>query len=734
MSHRNLPPPLSKLISTLYRRTYASAAPLEKQSSKPYRASTPKISSLVLLSLGVVTTFLAASSSAGATDYEWIGQVNGAGNTGVSLDTDNEFERFTVITGGSNSSLWSATTEAVILDGQSLTVSDNGYVRVENTTSSDILSNNGGIRLQGGSTIDFTGLEFVRLVSVGGNHNTNESVVITAADLFSRNTIDISADTVQIIGDIENRYWLGNNINITLDGTDSYWYGSEVLFGINLTLSNGATWIYDADNESGIGSEGQLTNLTLDGGIIVLDDQIVDATYRNTVIENDFDRFTLRDVTSTEAKHTAVTIDNLSGMGGTFLLDLDWTANQGAKEASADGTSDFITIGAVEGDGSVQNIVVSNPSSVHLEDMNHGDKLYFASVKDGETTFTSNLDGIENRADELYSFVYATQSEVDAEDGLTYWYIGKSLGGTNENASLLTSAARAAYSLASDLDRFNERRGQSRRGERGSNGPWVRYRFSSIGIDNAFDMDKHMIQVGYDADVSQTESRKIVGVAFDYTRGETDIDRIDATGDNDRYGLNLYYTVLADCGGYADFNAKIGRIGSDYDARNSSGENIGADFWQTYYGLSAEFGYKVDLTNRFFLEPQAQMQVLRIEGSNFTTEGGVKAEIDDANSLIGRLGLRAGYSFSFAESLPASSVYAVADVLREFKGDTVLRAIGRSTFYEYDESGRETWFDAGIGADLSVNRTMNLWLDTKYVFGGDFENTWSLNAGVRWMF
>lgn len=700
----------------------------------PVSINTYSQSALRALSVALLAALPLTVSAAEGNKYEWIGQVDGNGNSGVSLGADNVFDNFYVIVGGTPPSYWNqaGTTEAVILNNQSLTVA--GTVRVENTTSHDALNNNGGIRLQSGSSLTLSG-ESVRLVSIGGSHSTNESVAITVADLLTKNTVDITAKTVQIIGDIENRYLSGNNINITFSGSDSYWYGSEVLGvlfrGTNITLADGATWIYDADNESGIGSEGYLNNLNLEGGVVILDDQIIDEKYSNTVIENEYNHFTLRNVTSTEVKHTAVTISRLTGTGGTFQLDLDWRTNQGQKTHADDGTSDFINIGTVVDEGSHQ-FVSFDQSKAHLDEMNVGDKLYFAGVGAGTTTFTTNADGEKSSADELYSFNYSTQSEVDANT--TYWFLTKSLGRTNENTTLLKSAALASYSLASDLDRFNERRGQSRHAERGASGPWVRYQFSSLGLDDAFDMDKHMIQVGYDADVSNSESRKIVGVAFDYTRGDTDIDSISATGDNDRYGLNFYYTVLADCGGYADFNAKIGRIGSDYDAHNSSGESIGADFWQTYYGLSAEFGYKHDFTSQLFVEPQAQMQVMRIEGADFTTDGGVRAHFENANSLIGRVGVRAGYEFSFAESLPASSIYVVADVLREFNGDTTWRAVGRSTSYVYDENGHETWYDAGIGADLSVNRNTNLWLDTKYVFGGDFENTWSLNAGVRWMF
>lgn len=217
------------------------------------------------LSVALLAALPLTASVAEENGYKWVGQVDANGNTGVSLGANNVFDNFYVIVGGTPSTYWNkaGTTEAIILNNQSLTV--DGTVRVENTTSHDALNNNGGIRVQSGSSLTLSG-EFVRLVSIGGSHSTNESVAITSADLFTKNTVDITAKTVQIIGDIENRYLYGNNINITFSGSDSYWYGSSVFFGANITLADGATWIYDADNESGIGSEGYLNNLNLEGG------------------------------------------------------------------------------------------------------------------------------------------------------------------------------------------------------------------------------------------------------------------------------------------------------------------------------------------------------------------------------------------------------------------------------------------------------------------------------------
>lgn len=584
--------------------------------------------------------------------------------------------------------------------------------------------------------MDFSNLDIVRIVSLGGNHSDNESSAITINSIFNSNSIDISGKIVQIIGAIEFQNILGSaTANITLDGKESFWFGSLVnnSFGnssLNLSLNNGATWIYDADNKSGQSQEGHLPSIELSGGQILLSDSRIFEIYRSTIINNNLgEDFTLGDFRDADSHYTHVTLDEVSGTGGTFIIDLDWKTSQGQKTFAQDGTSDFIEIGTVQ-DGSVQNIVFDQ-SKAHLEDMNIGDKLYFASVENGDTTFATNADGEYNSASELYTFNFETMKEWSEEDSLTYWYLTKSLGKTNENVTLLKDATLISYSLATDLDRFHERRGEARYANGTSDGLWVRYRFSNIGFDNAFDMDKNMFQIGFDRDVSTSGSRKIVGVAFDYTQANTDLLGFTGSGDNERYGLNFYYTLLADCGGYADFTAKIGRIGNDYGAQNSNGANIGADFWQTYYGIGAEFGYKYEFKSNVFIEPQAQLQIVHIEDARFTSNSGIEADIDNMNSIIGRLGFRAGYSFNSVEENQKNTVYLLADVMHEFDGDSNIYAIGASMPYSDDSSGSDTWYDVGIGTNLMLSNNSKLWLDTKHIFGGIYNSSWQINAGIN---
>lgn len=687
-----------------------------------------------LLTIAILST---SSIAFGATKIEWAGAASGSGDSQITSEFSNgkyddiEISGIEIFLEG-YANLWNNgdTTEGLILKGKNLTVQGNDKnVTIVNVSQNDRIENNGGLYAKNGSEINFNNLQNVYIAAIGGKEERNDSTAISAK--VAGNKVSVSGNTVRLIGSLDVSGF-GNQIEVSMSGKDSFWYGSKCGTGflteVTISLANQATWIFNA-SESKYNQNGQLDNLSLDGGIVVIADEIVWQTYENTIIKDSTgNEYVLSDYRNRDGKYSEVDISNLTGPGGIFKVDLDWQSNKGAKKYTD--TSDFIKIGKVE-DNSNQTVWF-DISKAHLDEMKDGDKLYFASVGSGDTTFSTNADGEVSSADEIYSFKYSTQSEKS--DKLTYWFLTKSQGGTNENVALLRNAALASYSLASDLDRFHERRDEARYEEVGAGGLWARYRYSDIGRDNTFDMDKNMIQVGYDKEVSTADSRKIVGIAFDYTHADTDLTGISGSGTNDRYALNLYYSVLADCGGYADFTARIGRLGSDYDLRNQAGQKIGSSFWQTFYGVSAEFGWRYDLNDTFFIEPQTQLQIIRIEGDQFETDGGIKAQIADTNSVIGRIGLRAGSTFTLGSAEHKSSAYVFADALREFKGDYAFAAAGHSTAGDFTYSGKETWYDAGIGTNVALSSNINFRLNAKYIFGGVFESSRQIDAAIHFAF
>ena len=689
-----------------------------------------------LLTIAILST---SSIAFGATKIEWVGTASESGDSQITRNFKNgeydgkEISGIKISLEGYVNNLWGDTTEGLVISGKNLTVQGNDKnVTIVNVSQNDKIDNNGGIYATNArftpSSINFNNLKNVYIAAIGGKETGNDSTAISSKGMG--NKVSVSGDTVRLIGSLDVT-GLGNQIEVSMSGKDSFWYGSKCggsLSEVAISLANQATWIFNASG-SKYNQNGQLDNLSLDGGIVVIADEIGWQTYENTIIKDSTgNEYVLSDYRNRDGKYSEVDISNLTGPGGIFKIDLDWQTNQGAKQYTE--KSDFIKIGKAE-DNSSQTVWF-DISKAHLDEMKDGDKLYFASVGSGDTTFSTNADGEVSSADEIYSFKYSSQSEES--DNLTYWFLTKSQGGTNENVALLRNAALASYSLASDLDRFHERQGEARHEERGTNGLWARYRYSDIGRKHAFDMDKNMIQVGYNKEVSTADSHKIVSLAFDYTRADTDLFGVSGSGSSDRYGLNLYYTVLGESGSYADFNAKIGRLGSDYNLRNDSGQKIGGSLWQTFYGVSAELGWKFELNDFLFIEPQTQLQVIRIEGTRFETESGIKAQIADTNSIIGRVGFRAGSSFSFGSAERISTAYIYGDVLREFKGDHVFAARGHSTSVDFSYADKETWYDAGIGANLSLSSNTDLWLNAKYIFGGYFESSRQINAGVRFSF
>ena len=682
-----------------------------------------------------------------AEDLSFTGNTNIHGNSPFNI-SNNEYENINIIINGVDNGYYTDTTEALIISGDNIqNFSATQSVNIVNTAQNEKIDNNGAIYARDSSTINFTDLDYIYIAAIAGAEGRNDSTAISAKTPYSNgisgildnytqnNTVNISGKCVQIIGSLDvstTFFHEGTNIiNLSLTGNDSFWYGSTIGESqdslVNLSLADGASWIFNASG-SLLNKDGQLSNLTLNNGVVILDDNIIWEKYNNTIINGT--NYILANYREKNATYSTVEIENLKGSGGIFQMNIDWLSNQG-KSSETD-KSDFIYITNVIDEGSKQYIDF-NLSNAHLDLMNVGDKLYFAKVVNGNTIFVSAADNyIQNSADEVRLYSYSTQNELSND--YTLWYLTKYLGNTNEYVPFIKGAAFASYSLATDMDRFNKRRGESRYVSGENDGLWVRYAYTDLSLDNAFDMDKHMIQLGYDHKLAAAHGSHYLGASFDYTKANIDIDGLSGDSDSERYALNLYYTYIADSGLYADFVLKGGVIDSDYDIKNSNGTDIGSDIDQIFYGISAESGYKFNFANSLFFEPQAQLQFIHLDGDTFTSKGGVNAKIHALDSFIGRIGFSAGYEFNSEQNKPCGNIYIKADILHEFDGDKEIDMLGRTTSYSDKFSGKETWYDIGVGTDFAAAKNTKIYFEAEHIFGAEFENTWQINAGARYEF
>lgn len=469
----------------------------------------------------------------------------------------------------------------------------------------------------------------------------------------------------------------------------------------------------------------RISAITLNGGVVNLQDDDIKAKYADYI--GDLSEY---------KEHHKVTIGELKGSGGIFKLDLDWDTNKdqyGLGQKNETENSDYIYIEKVDNKTKTNpvQIVDFDASKAHLENMEiNKDKLYFANVADGNTSFIT-ASSVYSNAGNVFDYTYGTGSNG------TDWYIsvsGKSAE-SNPNFSAAKGAMYAGYALGTELDTLNKRMGEARYLEE-NDGVWVRYRHSKTGWDDTYETNGDMFQLGFDNEVTEKDGKHYRGVAIDYTDADTNIMGISGEGEHERYAVSLYDTWLGEKGHYRDLVLRGGRINSDYDvsgAFSSGYEDIGGDYHQWFGSISAEWGRKNDMGTGWYFEPQVQAQLARVGGASYVSDSGVDVDQDGATSLIGRAGFRIGREY-VKDNGKHDNFYIKADLLHEFAGDKSFSLDGNDGRYDKEYDGQETWCDVGIGADISLGKNSYFWADVERTFGADFDNTWQINGGFRWEF
>lgn len=155
------------------------------------------------------------------------------------------------------------------------------------------------------------------------------------------------------------------------------------------------------------------------------------------------------------------------------------------------------------------------------------------------------------------------------------------------------------------------------------------------------------------------------------------------------------------------------------------------DYWAA--AASFELGKRWESDSAWWIEPQAQLQYTFIDGYDYTSSQGIAIDADDTNSLIGRAGLRAGKVLK-GEADKKMEVWLGFDVLHEWLGDRSGTMTGVDQSINYEVSGDDTWYDGVLGLTWETGSDSRLWAVFKRDFGGDKDNTWTINAGATWNF
>lgn len=588
----------------------------------------------------------------------------------------------------------------------SITADNQAVMAFSNSTINISATNN--IYIQGASAIDTRG---------------NSLININADNQAQRVTLigDVVFETPNAPGDAQNSGNIINSeVNINLTSAESSWTGRAYQYyrvqngdgtytdvenvelnadpyvgnvtDFVLNMSNGATWTVTGD------SFVNTANVS-EGSAIILSEN-AEALNAQTVALND-------GTISLKSTQQRMSVNSLSGTGGT--VNVATSANNGGGFTTA-----TLTVGSVDSTAGTLPSLAVKYTGINADDLTNPEAdmktLGEQSIKLTEGEHIAQVRTVEEG--DIRGSVTQTVNEDGKVTGTT----------TAANVKLADYSSLNAMSLVqwrNEINHLTKRLGDIRAAE-GTIGAWARVYGgeSQWGGGNEVEMDHTTIQVGGDYRVN---NHWIVGGAFSYTDSDADLAKGAATGDS--YSLAAYATYMADGGSFLDLIARYGYLKNDIDSGNMSLETGSSAF-----SLTAEMGHTFRfMEERAYIEPQVEFTYGFVSGDDDTASNGVKIEQDDFQSFVTRVGVRTGFDFP----KKAGTIYGMVSYSYDFLGDADGMASEGNLRQALSEDLGGGWVSYGIGAQVMFGKSSYFYGELERTSGGEVDNPYLFNAGVR---
>lgn len=367
------------------------------------------------------------------------------------------------------------------------------------------------------------------------------------------------------------------------------------------------------------------------------------------------------------------------------------------------------------------------------------------SYGEGRTTYTAyRVVKDEKTKDPVTGNMVYGEGSYTYEQGLEWhdqnvnWFIKGEAENRKDMAVIGTTelAANLGYLMATTMETLRDRRGEMAFNGTKEDGWWVRYTHDRFGLDG-FTAETDGFQFGYEWMKPEEGGRLFRGAALDVAQGDVEYDSLSGDSEADRYRLSAYQTYMGDNGVYYDAVLRAGWYDAEtnvaYTRHNGTVYDMKGNFDYWAAAASFEAGHRFESSSAWWIEPEVQLQYTYITDYDYKTNHGIRVDTDDTQSLIGRFGVRMGKVLT-SDAGRHMSVWAGADVFHEWLGDRDGTMTGIDETVRYDISGDDTWWDTVFGMTWETGPDSRLWAAAKHDFGGDKENTWTVNVGATWNF
>lgn len=556
-----------------------------------------------------------------------------------------------------------------------------------------------------------------------------------------------------------------NNVSINANNTA---YGivaqgeGKVAFTGNTAINGGdsgvAMVVDGANSQVTTGANG--SKMTVYGGLFAQNQGMIDlnlsqGSYLNSVVDTGFDSTTKLAMTgstwdmtdnsvvtnltannssinflSTPNNYQTLTVANLAGNNANFGMNVDL----GGITASANSQDERVGTAGVDGDLLTVTDTLSNAGNYKLTIANNGS----AATQGNEVLQVVETPANNNKGFSLTKTVEAGAYEYSLRQSANNagWEL-YSKGGKTTTAEATTSFLNISYLTSyienqTLLQRLGDLRNSEVAGVK-SDGLWMKgfggklSAFSGSSM-SGFDMAYTGTQLGIDKNIDIQSGRLLVGIMGGFTR--TNPNYRDGNGTGKNYTAGLYATYLNDNGIYVDNVIKYNSMHNQFNVKDTARNSVKGTGKTQGIMLSTEIGKRFWLESKqqgFYLEPQLQLSYGYQNGDTVNASNGLKVGLSHYNSTLGRVSGIAGYQIQGENPI---NVYVKTGIVREMSGGASYRFNNGD---KKDHTFRSSWFDNGIGANITINKQHNIYAEADYSTGGKFDNA-MFNLGYRYSF
>ena len=511
--------------------------------------------------------------------------------------------------------------------------------------------------------------------------------------------------------------------NLTIDSYSTVTLSDEVsaaagtdntaLYTNHITVTNGGMLNVQTSN-TGASSLFETDTLNLTSADIVHRNDYVNSGVFN-IHSNDYvlnaDLVNNRTNDKTQANYGYGTI----AMNSDGHLTINGNGNLNTNNDEVDGTDNIYA-------GSSDNVVAATGNyKVRIDDATgagaiadyKGKQIIYVDDVNTDATFSA-----ANKAD-LGAYTYQAQQE-----GNTVVLRQMELTDYANMALSIPSANTNIWNLQQDT--LSDRLTTARHGFEDNGGAWVSYFGGSFDGDNGtinYDQDVNGIMVGIDTKVDGNNAKWIVGAAAAFAKG----DMSDRTGqvDQDSQSAYLYSSSRFANDVFIDGNLNYSRFDNDLTANMSNGAYVDGNTTADAWGFGLKLGYDWKLNESGYATPYASINGLFQSGDSYRLSNDANIGGQDYDSLRYEAGIDTGYTFNYGNQaltpyFKLAYVYDDADNDSDVNGDNI------------DNGVKGSAVRVGLGSQFSFTKNFSANTGVTYVGGGDVDQDWAANAGVKY--